>query len=93
MQGKREIISVIKEARKRCAMSQTEFGRLIGTSFMTVQRYELGKRRVSKTYFEKCKNLLKTPMGELSFLLEAFHKKPVYFEKDNSLRLVLPRVS
>lgn len=93
MHEKKEKIKVIKEARKRTALNQIQFSRLLSCSDKTVMRYETGRHLISKAYFEKCMNILLTPMSELSSLLEAFHQPQVYFNQNNSLILKLPSAS
>lgn len=92
MQGKKETLSVIKAARLRTGLSQSEFGRLVTVSNISVQRYELGLRKIPRTYFERCKNILRTDIVELDFLLKAFKASPVFFVNDK-LNLNLSKAS
>jgi transcriptional regulator with XRE-family HTH domain len=92
MQGKKEILSVVRSARQRTKLSQVEFGRLLEVNLMTVQRYELGKRKVPPKYFERCKNILKTPKNELEHFLDAFKQRTVFFQNEKLL-IQLPRAS
>lgn len=55
----------LKKIRKNKKMTQQDFGKLVGLSTNTVQRYELGKRQPNIETITKIAEALEVPVNEL----------------------------
>jgi transcriptional regulator with XRE-family HTH domain len=68
--------NVVLEARKRIALSQSDFGRLLGSQISSVSRYERGLFTPPDEYIKACKSLLQSPISEIAALRKAFLNQP-----------------
>lgn len=87
MQTRSDKIELIKKARRRTKLSQSDFAALMNVTLPSVWRYEAGKLVINKKYFWKCQNILLATDDEVEIFIDAFKKRRVFLEATLKIRI------
>jgi len=60
---------LIKRARLKTGLNQSDFGTFMGLQISAISRYERGNRTSSISFIQRCKNIMATPQEELNIYI------------------------
>lgn len=78
----------LKKIRKKKKLTQEDFGKLVGLSTNTIQRYELGKRQPTIETINKIAAALEVPVNELLELPSGKNFARIENKKNEEINLI-----
>lgn len=66
---------LIKAARKKTGLNQSDFGTFMNTQISSISRYERGARVADIPFIQRCKNILKQPQEELNIYISQWREQ------------------
>lgn len=66
---------LIKRARQRTGLNQSDFGSFMGMQISSISRYERGAKKSSIDFIQRCKNIIATPQEQLNIYISEWKAK------------------
>lgn len=66
---------LIKRARERTGLNQSDFGSFMGMQISSISRFERGAKKCSINFIQRCKNIISTPQEQLNIYISEWKKK------------------